>query len=59
MGTEFQLTAAITQQFADCAAKHSANTSGWWRDEKTREHLLVIRTVCSFLLIKTHHSLVF
>lgn len=45
VGSEFQLSAALTQLFMDCAAKHKAAISGWWQDEKSRTHLHAIRTM--------------
>lgn len=52
VGTEFQLSPATTQLFADCAARHSAATAGWWREEKSREHLSAIRTMSIMRLVR-------
>jgi len=52
VGTEFQLSPATIQLFADCAARHTTSTSGWWREEKSREHLSAIRTMSIMRLVR-------
>lgn len=52
VGTEFQLSPMLTRQFAECAAKHATETGGWWRDEKSREHLSVIRFMSIMRLVR-------
>jgi hypothetical protein len=52
VGTEFQLSPATTQQFKECAEGHKNRTTGWWREEKTRDYLYVIRTMSVIRVVR-------
>eukprot|EP00026_Physarum_polycephalum_P003903 Phypoly_transcript_03920.p1 GENE.Phypoly_transcript_03920~~Phypoly_transcript_03920.p1 ORF type:complete len:617 (+),score=140.75 Phypoly_transcript_03920:120-1970(+) len=52
VGTEFQLSPTTTQQFTACAESHKSTTGGWWREEKTRDYLFVIRTMSVMRMVR-------
>lgn len=52
VGTEFELLPVTTQQFTECAERHRDRTAGWWREEKTRDYLNVIRTMSVMRMVR-------